>query len=55
MREANEMGVISPFGGLPADNMRGPGIVSRINPSVRSAASGSARGRLSGVASHDLF
>ena len=43
MREANEMGVISPFGGVPADNMRGPGIVSRINPSVRSAASGSAR------------
>ena len=43
MREANEMGVTSPFGGVPADNMRGPGMVSRLNPSVRSAASGSAR------------
>lgn len=43
MREENAMGVIWPFGGVSADNMRGSGMVSRLTPSVRSVASVSTR------------
>jgi AraC family transcriptional regulator len=43
VREENEMGVIRPFAGVPAENMRGSGMVSRLHSSMRSVASGSTR------------